>query len=91
VGRGLVFCTRTGDPLDAANVRRAFRVITCKAGVGENWTPHKLRHSFVPIVSDSGMPLETIADLIGHAGAAHDREDPSPSAQGPSSPRAPRP
>jgi integrase len=32
---GLVFCTDTGRPLDAANVRRAFRLITRKAGIGE--------------------------------------------------------
>ena len=33
--RGLVFCTAVGSPLDAANVRRAFRKITKAAGLGE--------------------------------------------------------
>ncbi|HEU5156025.1 MAG TPA: tyrosine-type recombinase/integrase [Streptosporangiaceae bacterium] len=67
---GLVFCSPTGTPLDAANVRRAFKLITKKAGIGENWTPRELRHSFVSILSDSGVPIETIADLCGHAGTA---------------------
>ncbi|MEV5706032.1 site-specific integrase [Actinoallomurus sp. NPDC052274] len=67
---GLVFCTRTGAPLDAGNVRRAFRGITRKAGIGEKWTPRELRHSFVSIMSDNGVPIETIADLVGHAGTA---------------------
>lgn len=66
----LVFCTRTGTALDAANVRRGFRLITAKAGIGEHWTPRELRHSFLSIMSDSGVPLETIADLVGHAGTA---------------------
>ncbi|QKG20190.1 site-specific integrase [Actinomadura verrucosospora] len=66
----LVFCTGIGTALDAANVRRSFRLITSKAGIGEDWTPRELRHSFVSIMSDNGVPLETIADLVGHAGTA---------------------
>jgi integrase len=66
----LVFCTRTGTPLLAGNVRRSFRAITRKAHVGEKWTPRELRHSFVSIMSDNGVPIETIADLVGHAGTA---------------------
>ncbi|MEU4701780.1 site-specific integrase [Nonomuraea dietziae] len=65
---GLVFCTGTGTPLDAANVRRSFRAITRQAKVGEDWTPRELRHSFVSIMSANDVPLETIADLVGHAG-----------------------
>jgi integrase len=66
----LVFCSPTGTALDAANVRRAFRLITKKAKIGEDWTPRELRHSFVSIMSDSGVAIETIADLCGHAGTA---------------------
>jgi integrase len=66
----LVFCMRTGTPLLADNVRRSFRAITKKARIGENWTPRELRHSFVSLMSDNGFPIETIADLVGHAGTA---------------------
>ncbi|MFC5182422.1 site-specific integrase [Actinomadura harenae] len=66
----LVFCSPTGTPLDAANVRRAFRLITKKAKIGEKWTPRELRHSFVSIMSDSGVPIENIADLCGHSSTA---------------------
>jgi integrase len=66
--QGYVFCTRTGSPLNAANVRRSFRFITKRAGIGEAWTPRELRHSFVSIMSDYGVPIETIADLVGHQG-----------------------
>jgi integrase len=64
---GLVFISQTGQPLDDANVRRAFRSITRRAKLGTNWTPRELRHSFVSIMSDNGVPIETIADLVGHA------------------------
>jgi integrase len=65
--RGLVFCTANGTPLDSANVRRMFRTICTKAGLeaGE-WTPRELRHSFVSLMSDAGVPLEEIARLVGH-------------------------
>jgi site-specific recombinase XerC len=36
---GLVFCSQTGTPLDAHNVRRAFRGITKAAGMGKTWSP----------------------------------------------------
>jgi integrase len=34
----------------------------------QEWTPRELRHSFVSLLSDSGMSLGEIADLVGHAG-----------------------
>ena len=64
---GLVFTSQTGQPLDDANVRRAFRSITKRAALGAGWTPRELRHSLVSIMSDNGVPIETIADLVGHA------------------------
>ena len=42
--RDLVFSTRTGAPLDAANVRREFRAVCTAAKIGGNWTPRELRH-----------------------------------------------
>jgi integrase len=30
----------------------------------------ELRHSFVSLLSDSGMPLEQIARVLGHTGSA---------------------
>lgn len=67
---GLVFTTQTGGPLDAANVRRSFRRICTAAGIGEKWSPRELRHTFVSIMSDSGVPIERIADLVGHSGGS---------------------
>ena len=62
----LVFATRTGAPLDAANVRREFRAACQAAGIGPGWTPRELRHSFVSLMSTTGVPIEEIARLAGH-------------------------
>ncbi|RGA04493.1 site-specific integrase [Microbispora triticiradicis] len=63
----LVFCTRYGTPLLAGNVRRSFRTVARKAGLdAEEWVPRELRHSFVSLLSDSGVPLENISRLVGH-------------------------
>jgi len=63
----LVFTTRTGSALDAANVRREFRAVCKAAKLGEHWTPRELRHSFVSLMSSSGVPVEEIARLAGHS------------------------
>jgi integrase len=63
----LVFCTRTGSALDAANVRREFRAVCKTAQIGEHWTPRELRHSFVSLMSSSGVPVEEIARIAGHS------------------------
>ena len=67
----LVFASEAGTPLDAANVRRGFRRIGDAAGLtAKDWTPRELRHSFVSLLSDSGVPIEQISRLVGHSGTA---------------------
>jgi integrase len=63
----LVFSTRTGGALDAANVRREFKAACRAATLGEHWTSRELRHSFVSLMSSSGVPVEEIARLAGHS------------------------
>jgi hypothetical protein len=65
--RDLVFSTRIGAALDAANVRREFKAACKAAGIGQGWTPRELRHSFVPLMSSSGVPVEEIARLARHS------------------------
>jgi integrase len=31
------------------------------------WTPRELHHSFVSLLSSSGVPIEDISHLVGHA------------------------
>ena len=63
---GLVFASRIGTPLTANNVIRAFRIITKKAGLGDEWVPREMRHTFVSGLSANGVPVESIALLAGH-------------------------
>ncbi len=63
---GLIFASRIGTPLAANNVIRAFRIITKKAGLGEDWVPREMRHTFVSVLSANGVPVESIALLAGH-------------------------
>ena len=63
---GLVFPTGRGTLLDPANLRRALGTVTEKAGLG-HWHPHELRHSAASLLSAAGVPLEEVADVLGHA------------------------
>jgi integrase len=63
---GLVFASRIGTPLTADNVKCAFRAVTKKAGLGQDWVPREMRHTFVSILSANGVPVESIAPLAGH-------------------------
>jgi integrase len=66
---GLVFTTRLGTAMDAANVRRDFRrALASVPGLDpEQWTPRELRHSFVSLLSDAGVPIEDVSRLVGHS------------------------
>jgi integrase len=63
----LVFCKEDGTQLDPMRVLRGLRRITKKAGIGSKWRARELRHSFVSILSDEGISIERIADLVGHS------------------------
>jgi integrase len=67
---GLVFTSTLGTMLDQHNIRRGFRQITKAAGLGADWVPRELRHTFVSIMSAGGVPVEEIARLAGHQQSA---------------------
>ncbi|MCU1432165.1 MAG: site-specific integrase [Actinotalea sp.] len=82
-GTGLV--SELGTALDA-NVRRTFRdAFRAAEGIdAAEWTPRQLRHSFVSLLSDSGVALEEIAPRRAPErrgdGAGAPQADPSGSA-----------
>ena len=64
-----MFPSRVGTRWDASHVRREFRRAIEVAGLDSAaWTPRELRHSFVSLMSDAGVPVEHIARLVGHSG-----------------------
>lgn len=66
----LIFPGEGGAVRGAMTVLRAFRrEVIAPAGLEpDDWTPRELRHSFVSLLSDNGMPLDKIALLVGHSG-----------------------
>ncbi|QFG26524.1 tyrosine recombinase XerC [Actinomadura sp. WMMB 499] len=66
-GHNLVFCKEDGTPYRDSDVRRRFQKVTMAAGLGTSWVPRELRHTFVSIMSDQGVALEKISDLVGHS------------------------
>lgn len=66
----LVFATSEGTEMDAANVRRDFRrALKLVPSVDpDDWTPREMRHSFVSLLSESGLGIEDISRLVGHKG-----------------------
>jgi integrase len=61
----LVFATRVGSVLSPSNVRRELDRICTEAGVPAV-NPNELRHTAASLLSDAGVPLEQIADVLGH-------------------------
>ena len=63
-----MFATAVGSEMDPANVRRDLRrALTLVPGLEpKDWTPRELRHSFVSLLSDAGVPVEMISQLVGH-------------------------
>lgn len=53
-------CTRSnGDPLDRHTALREFRKVVRAAGLQPSeWVPRDMRHSFVALLSDDGMPAQ---------------------------------
>ena len=49
-----------------SNLRRAFKQLCERAGLGPDWTTYELRHSFVSLVADQLDDLVKVAALAGH-------------------------
>jgi integrase len=63
---GLVFTTQIGTGIYPSNFRREFNKVIAKANLGR-WHPHELRHTAISLLSDKGVRLEDIADVVGHS------------------------
>ena len=70
---GRVFTTATGTPLGARPIRKMFQDVCERAGLGRDWAPRDLRHTFVSLLSDDGMAIEKIARLVAMPAAMSPR------------------
>jgi integrase len=62
----LVFTNSVGSPVDPPRQRIAFDAVARAAGIGDGWTPVACRHTAASLMSDAGVPLEKVADQLGH-------------------------
>jgi integrase len=63
----LVFTTANGTPHHPRNIARTLTAATHKLDY-DHWHPHELRHTAASLMSEAGIPIETIADQLGHDG-----------------------
>lgn len=61
-----VFTTQNGS-LRKNNLVRIMKSIAKKAGIHKNVTVHMLRHTYASHLVMAGVPLRTVADLLGHS------------------------
>jgi len=62
-----VFSTRSGTPLEARNVVRAFKTILNKAGLPATTRFHDLRHSAATLLIAQGVHPRTVMEILGHS------------------------
>jgi integrase len=63
--QGLVFCNEDGTPYRRWALNWRFSRLTREAGLG-HWHAHEARHTAVSIMSRNGVPIQEIADTVGH-------------------------
>lgn len=65
-GTPFVFCDETGKPFKS--VRTSFGTAMKRAGLeGKGYTLHTMRHTFASNLANLGVPVQTIAALLGHS------------------------
>jgi integrase len=62
----LVFTSPSGRPADPKAVRNEFDRLIAAAGIQGRWTPNLLRHTAASLMADAGLPIEHVADQLGH-------------------------
>lgn len=67
---GRVFLTHTGEPYTitewrSGNIMRGLKTACDRAGI-VNFHPHDCRHTFASWAVMAGVPLRTVAELLGH-------------------------
>jgi site-specific recombinase XerD len=62
-----VFPNEIGRPIDPSNLRREIAGLCEGAGIEPSISPNELRHSAASLLVNAGVPLEEVADFLGHA------------------------
>lgn len=65
---GLVFTNTIGRPTEPRSVGRVIAKVAERAGL--HASPHTLRHSYVSMMLEAGVPIRVVSELVGHASTA---------------------
>jgi integrase/recombinase XerD len=65
--RGALFLNARGGPLTRQSAWSILRTAAERAGLGEEVSPHTLRHSFATHLLDGGADVRVVQELLGHA------------------------
>ena len=65
---GLVFATAVGRKMEGPTYGETPALCLVPGVDPKEWSPRELRHSFVSVLSDAGVPVEEIPQLVGHSG-----------------------
>lgn len=61
-----LFIGRTGKRLCPNGVRKVLRLLQKEAGITQSVHPHKFRRTLATNMNRRGMPIQTIANILGH-------------------------
>jgi integrase len=63
----LVFPGADGRPFNRYSTADGFAALRYRAGLGYGWSRYATRHTFCTLLSHQGVPVEQIADAMGHS------------------------
>ena len=62
-----VFTSASGKPVTSRFIERRMKRYLAGAGLPQDLTPHKLRHSFATHLLDAGADLRSVQEMLGHS------------------------
>lgn len=65
--RGPIFRTGEGRRLDRSAADRTVKRLARRAGISKQISPHSLRHTFITLALDAGVPLRDVQEAASHA------------------------
>ena len=64
---GPIFLGRDGGRMDRSAADRTVKRLARRAGISKRISPHSLRHSFITLALDAGVPLRDVQEAASHA------------------------